>query len=156
MIDPQALLKALRLHWALHQRHCKLLKAQQSALLACDREKFCALQPEHDLLVQQVQQQEEALRVLIQGGAGSAATLSAQLACLPERTRRPLQAVQSGLLRTLQETRALSERNAQLIQNELHYLDYTLDLFIDAGRAADAGYGGRGPMRGRLLLDSLA
>ena len=46
-------------------------------------------------------------------------------------------------------------RNQSLINNELNYIAFMLDLFVEAGRSAETGYGA-GSMGPRLLLDRRA
>lgn len=59
------------------------------------------------------------------------------------------------LSKTVDQNRVLSARNEQLINNELKYIAFMLDLFVEAGRSAEAGYG-VGSGVGRLLLDRRA
>lgn len=154
--DTKHVIKVLREELALQTQHRKLLEAQEQALLACDRARFVALQVEHARMLGQLEAQDAACREALRDNAGSPVTLSALKATAPAGSLRALTALEDGLQGTLTQVQALTRRNKTLIQNELDYLAFTLDLFLEAGRCADAGYGGNGRMAGRLLLDRRA
>ena len=88
----------------------------------------------------------------MQDAEGNALTLSALLEGLPGKEQGTLAAVRQDLRQTLERVQTLSCQNQQLIQNELEYIAFTLDLFVEAGRRAESAYGGRGALGGRLLL----
>ncbi len=70
-----------------------------------------------------------------------------------------LTALEDGLRETLDRVQTLTRRNKTLIQNELDYFAFTLDLFVEAGRSADRATAPRmrsGRLTGRLLLDRRA
>jgi len=48
------------------------------------------------------------------------------------------------------------QRNEMLIRNELNYLAFSLDLFVEAGRAAGQSYGGGAMLGARMGLDRRA
>ena len=154
MTNEQQLLKNLRQEWALQTRHCQLLEAEGRALLACDRERYIGLQAEHVALLAQIQAQAEAREALMQDVDGNPCTLSALLDQLSDRGRRLMEPLRDGLHRTLTKAQELSKRNEGLITNELKYIAFMLDLYVEAGRSAQASYGG-GYGR-RLLLDRRA
>lgn len=156
MTNEQQLIKNLRQELAAQTRHCRLLEAQGRALLACDRERFCALQEEHAGLLAELQAQEEARAALLQDEAGQPCLLSALLARVTPRDRRALETLRGGLSKTLAQVQELSARNQRLIDNELKYIAFMLDLFVEAGRSAEAGYGMGSGMGRRLLLDRRA
>ncbi len=156
MTDTKRILQVLRDELALQTRHCKLLEAQEQALLACNRARFAALQEEHCGMLTILEAQDAARRAALTDEAGAALTLSALKEMLPATSLRGLPALEDGLRRTLGRVQALTRSNQKLIQNELNYLAFTLDLFVEAGRTADNGYGGGGRMAGRLLLDRRA
>lgn len=161
MLEPKQILQTLRDELALQKRHCKLLEAQEQALLACDRGRFAALQQEHCEMLAVLEAQDAARRAALTDEAGVPLTLSALKETLPATNLRGLPSVEDGLRRTLDRVQALTRSNQKLIQNELNYLAFTLDLFVEAGRTADNGYGppnggGSGRLTGRLLLDRRA
>jgi hypothetical protein len=156
MTDTKRILQVLRDELALQTRHRKLLEAQEQALLACDRERFAALQEEHCAMLAALEAQDDARRAALTDEAGAPLLLSALKEMLPDASLRGLPALEDGLRRTLDRVQALTRSNQKLIQNELNYLAFTLDLFVEAGRTADNGYGGGGRLTGRLLLDRRA
>lgn len=156
MTDTKRILQVLRDELALQTRHCKLLEAQEQALLGCDRGRFAALQEEHCAMLAALEAQDDARRGALTDDAGGPLTLSALKEMLPAESLRGLPALEDGLRRTLERVQALTRSNQKLIQNELNYLAFTLDLFVEAGRTADNGYGGGGRLTGRLLLDRRA
>ena len=158
MTDTKQILKVLRDELTLQTRHCKLLEAQEQALLSCDRERFAALQEEHAQMLPALELQDAEVRDALQDDDGNSLTLSALKELLPPNSLRDLE---ERLRQTLERVQTLSRRNQTLIQNELKYLAFTLDLFVEAGRSADNGYGpqsrsGGGRLTGRLLLDRRA
>ena len=155
-MHPKLILQVLRDELALQTRHRKLLEAQEQALLACDRGRFAALQEEHCRLLPLLEAQDVARRAALTDETGGALTLSALRERLPVESLRGLPALEEGLRRTLDRVQALTRSNQKLIQNELNYLAFTLDLFVEAGRMADNGYGGGRRPIGRLLLDRRA
>lgn len=153
MPETKQILKVLRDELALQTRHCRLLEAQEQALLACDRHQFAALQEEHAQMLAALEAQDAARRAALTNEEGEALTLSALKETLPAKSLRTLE---DGLRRTLDRVQTLTRRNQMLIKNEMDYLAFTLDLFVEAGRSADNGYGGGGRLTGRLLLDRRA
>ena len=98
--------------------------------------------------------QEERRRTAMQDEEGLAQTLTAILETLTEKEQRRFTPVRDGLKRVLERVQTLTRQNQQMITNELNYIAFTLDLFVEAGRSADSRYGaGSG---GRLLLDRRA
>ncbi len=156
MTNMTPLLKNLRQELTLQTRHRQLLEAQGRALLACDRARFCALQEEHMGLLRALQEQEETRASLMRDETGQPCTLSALLARATPRDRRALETLREGLGKTLAQVQALSARNRGLINNELKYIAFMLDLYVEAGRSAGAGYGLGGGVGRRLLLDRRA
>ncbi len=161
MHDAKHILQVLRDELALQTRHCKLLEAQEQALLACDRARFTALQDDYAQMLVALEVQDEARRLALKGDeSGEPLTLSKLRDIVPAESRRGLDALGDGLTRTLDRIQTLSRRNKTLIQNELDYFAFTLDLFVEAGRSIDTGYGPRGVrsghLTGRLMLDRRA
>ena len=165
MAEPQntkQIIKALRDELALQARHLKLLESQQLALLACDRVRFTALQDEYALVLVQLEAQDTARRAAMTGEDGEPISLPALKEQCTERNQTVLQTLENSLRQTLDQVQTLTRRNQTLIQNELDYLAFSLDLFVEAGRSADNGYGANriGSRAGRaaslLLLDRRA
>ena len=156
MTDTKHILQVLRDELALQTRHCKLLEAQEQALLSCDRARFAALQVEHCGMLAALEAQDDARRAALRDETGERLTLSGLKEMLPDAALRGLPALEDGLRRTLDRVQALTRSNQSLIHNELNYLAFTLDLFVEAGRMADNGYGGGGRQTGRLMLDRRA
>lgn len=158
----KVILKTLRDELALQTCHLKLLEAQQLALLACDRGRFTALQDEYALVLVQLEAQDASRRAALTDENGESISLAALKEDCTSRNKTTLQALEDSLRRTLEQVQGLTRRNQTLIQNELNYLAFSLDLFVEAGRSADNGYGaGRGGHGGRrlsslLLLDRRA
>ena len=159
-INIKLILKTLRDELALQTRHARLLESQQLALLACDRARFTALQDEYALVLVQLEAQDTARRAALTDENEEPIALPALKEECSERNKTTLQALEDSLRRTLDQVQGLTRRNQTLIQNELNYLAFSLDLFVEAGRSADSGYGKNGGSRGRLssllLLDRRA
>ena len=137
------ILQVLRAELALQTRHGNLLEAQQLALLACDRPRFAALQEDYAQVVVQLEAQDTARKAALQDENGQALTLSAiKDRALPKDLPK-LASLEESLRQALDKVQALTRRNQTLIQNELDYLAFSLDLFVEAGRTADNGYGAR-------------
>jgi hypothetical protein len=149
------ILKVLRDELALQSRHCKLLEAQEAALMSCDRAQFFHLQSEHTRLLPLLEAQQEARQAILRDDEGQPCTLSVLIESCPDASRRALTGAGESLRVILGRIQLLSARNQQLVENELKYLAFTLELFVEAGRSADRGYGGRMP-GSRLLLDRRA
>lgn len=155
MTDVLRLTRLLREELALQNRHCRLLEAQQRALIACDRDRFCGLQGEYAALVERLEAQCETRTALLRDADGQPATVTGLVSMLPEGKRPLLLALRDDLGRVLEQAQDLCRRNQTLIQNELNFMAFSLDLFVEAGRRADATYGGGCRMR-RKLLDRTA
>ena len=153
MPETKQILKVLRDELALQTRHCRLLEAQEQALLACNRVRFAALQDEHAQMLAALEIQDAARCAVLINDNGEALTLSALKETIPAKSLRTLE---EGLRRTLERVQTLTRCNQMLIKNELNYFAFTLDLFVEAGRAADNGYGGGARPLARLLLDRRA
>ena len=158
----KSILKALRDELALQTRHVRLLESQQLALLACDRVRFTALQDEYALVLVQLEAQDTARRAALTEENGEPILISALKEQVSDRNRSTLQTLEDSLRQILEQVQCLTRRNQTLIQNELDYLAFSLDLFVEAGRSADSGYGtpGMAQRSGRLssllLLDRRA
>jgi len=158
MPDTQTLISILKQEQILRLRHCKLLEAQGRALLACDRARFGKLEPDHADLLVQMAAQETARQSALTDEDGEMQTLSAILEEMEEnsRARRTLTMLRDTLRETIERSRILMQRNEMLIRNELNYLAFSLDLFVEAGRAAGQSYGGGAILGPRLGLDRRA
>lgn len=146
--------QVLRDELHLQTRHRQLLESQQAALLACDRARFCALHDDYSALLVELNAQQDVRKAILRHDDGSPLTLTLLLELLPETSCRRLRPVRESLQRTLERVQALNRQNQQLIENELNYIAFSLDLCVEAGRKNDNGYGGGGG--GRLLLDRSA
>ncbi|MBV9850803.1 MAG: flagellar protein FlgN [Armatimonadetes bacterium] len=155
MTDATQLARLLREELRLQTRHCKLLEAQQRALIACDRNTFCGLQDEYAQLLVHLEATTQARQEAMQDEQGKAVPLAALMEGLPARQQTLLAGVRDNLRRTLERAQELCRRNQQLIQNELAYIAFSLDLFVEAGRRADLRYGGS-RCGGRKMLDRRA
>ena len=155
-LSTKSILQVLRKELALQTRHCTLLEAQEKALLACDRALFATLQSEHAEMLLEIQAQDAERRTSLRDEEGVALTISALKQQTPASSLPVLTALEDSLRRTVDRVQALMRRNQMLIQNELEYLAFTLDLFVEAGRSADKVYGGGRRIAGRLLLDQRA
>jgi len=156
MLEPKKILQTLRNELALQTRHCRLLEAQEQALLSCDRARFISLQDEHGLMLLELEAQDAERRNLLKDDAGAALTISTLREAVPLGSLPGLTSLEGSLRRALDQVQELTRRNQTLIQNELDYLAFTLDLFVEAGRYADNCYGGAGRVSGRFLLDRVA
>ncbi len=161
MPDTKNVMKVLRDELTLQKRHCKLLEAQKQALLACDRDRFIALHTEYKKMLPALEARDGACRAALTDEQGNSLTLSAIQSAAPAGSRAALAALKDDLHETITQVQNLARRNQTLIQNELDYFAFTLDLFVEAGRSADHGYGpnrhaGQGRLTGRLFLDRRA
>ncbi len=156
MPDTKKILKVLRDDLTLQTRHCKVLEAQELALLTCNRALFAQTQEQHAALVAKLEVQDTARRAALVDGDGQPITLSGLKGIAPESSLRGLDALENGLKHILEQVQTLTRRNRSLIQNELDYIAFSLDLFVEAGRTAGDGYGGAGIAAGRLLMDRRA
>lgn len=152
------LIAVLKQEHALRLRHCRLLEAQGRALLACDRARFMALETEHAALLVEMEAQAVRRQEVLADDTGTPQTLTQLLETMPEdtRPRRALESLRDALLAAASRAQTLARRNEMLIQNELNYLTFALDLFVEAGRTANRGYGGRALIGGCLGLDRRA
>ena len=155
MTDANQLTHLLREELHLQARHCKLLEAQQRALIACDRNRFCALQDEYARLLGQLDAQAQARQAVFQDEQGNAISLAALADLLSVRQQSALAPLRDRLKRMLERAQELCRGNRRLIENELNYIAFSLDLFVEAGRQADLKYGGN-RLGGRKLLDRRA
>ncbi len=89
---------------------------------------------------------------------GEPQTLPVLLEQMEENSRmaRTLAALRDKLRETIERSQILMQRNEMLIRNELSYLAFSLDLFVEAGRTAGQSYGGGAVLGGRLGLDRRA
>ena len=83
MPNTKEIIKVLRDDLALQTRHCKLLEAQEQALLACDRERFAALQTQYARMLLELEAQDGARKAVLMDEEGQALTLSALKAGAP-------------------------------------------------------------------------
>jgi len=153
MPDTKHILKVLRDELLLQTRHCKLLEAQEQALLACDRDRFTALQLEYARMLLELETQDAARRAALTDEQGNSLSFTGLKKLIPALS---LTTLEDGLRRVMERIHILTQRNKTLIQNELDYFAFTLDLFVEAGRSAQTGYGGSGRLMGRLMLDRRA
>lgn len=158
MYDTQALITVFKQEHSLRTRHCQVLEAQQRALLACDRARFIALEPDHADMMVKLEEQEALRQTALMDDDGEAITLSAVLEEIEGNSRafRILTSLRDKLYETIERSRTLMQRNEMLIHNELSYLEFSLDLFVEAGRSAGQSYGGGAMLGGRLGLDRRA
>jgi hypothetical protein len=148
-------LQVLRAELALQKRHGQLLEGQQLALLACDRARFAVLQEEYSQMLVLLEAQDTARRAALLDENGEPLTLAQLQALAPEKDQPTLAALEGDLRQVLELVQTLSRRNQALIQNELNYLAFSLDLFVEAGRNADNGYGSRHGFPGHARHTSL-
>ena len=156
MLEPTKILQTLRNELALQTRHYRLLEAQQLALFACDRARFVSLQEEHSLLLLELEAQDVLRREVLKDESGAPLTMSMLREVVPAAALPGLTGLEDSLRWAVGQVQELTRRNRILIQNELDYLAFTLDLFVEAGRCADNCYGGAGRANGRFLLDRVA
>ena len=156
MNNIKLLLHTLRAEWSLHLRHVRLLQAQQAALLTCDRDEFCRLHAQHEELLAQMEAQGNARDEALRGPDGAPRPLSTWIAEAAGRTRQTLETLQGNLQGTLQQAQELARRNAVLLENEMAFFAYMMDLYVDAARISGDDYAGHAPAAGRLGLDRRA
>lgn len=156
MTSEQKLIKNLRQELSLQSKHRQLLEAQGSALEACDRERFAAMQAAHADLLARLQALGQERMEMMCDEDGNACPLSTLLEHVSSRGRKTLEGLRATLGAVLAGNRDLSARNQKLIDNELKYIAFMLDLFVEAGRSAEAGYGAGSGIGRRLLLDRRA
>ena len=156
MNNVKHLLQTLRAEWSLHLKHVQLLQAQQTALLSCDRDEFCRLHTQHEALLAQIAAHTKVRDAALRDETGAPRPLSAWLVDAVGRTRQTLENLQNGLRETLRLAQTLTQRNAQLIENDLTFFAYMMDLYVDVARLSGDGYGGHAPAAGRLGLDRRA
>jgi hypothetical protein len=156
MLDKKKVNKILKDELALQTRHCKLLEAQQRALISCDRRRFTGMQEEYALMLTLLDSQEAMRNAAMEDDDGHVWSLSTLIEELPDKDRRPLDMLRNNLKRTTERNQALGQQNQKLIQNELEYIAFTLDLFVEAGRKAETDYTGRISGTARMLLDRRA
>lgn len=154
MPDTRRIMQTLRDELTLQTRHLALLEAQEMALLSCDRARFAQAQEEHALLAAALEAQDAARRAALTDDAGEPLSLARLKETAPEASLRGLAPLETSLRETLDRVQTLARRNRALIQNELTYFAFTLDLFVEAGRASAGGYGGG--RTGLLMLDRRA
>ena len=156
MADTHQLIKFLRSNIALQSRNCHLLEAEQKALMACNRPLFCELHARHNELLREMQQADFERKCLLTAENGSVGTIGQLLALLPARERRVAENLRDTLRKISEHAGALCLRNRMLIRNEVKYMSFMMDLFIETGRNEETKYSSYAAFRGRALLDRRA
>jgi hypothetical protein len=125
----RVILRHLAAEITLQRIHVKLLSAQRMALVQRDHEGFVGLQPEHGSCLADLSSQAEERRRLLRGRS-----MAAVFASWPEAEQTKAKALARQLRQLLKEARMLCAQNAAMINNELRYADFLLDIFVKAGR----------------------
>ena len=155
-MDEKKIVKVLQDELTLQLAHRRLLSAQEKALIQCNRPRFCELQAEYVKLVADLERQQTMRESLLVDRLGMPCTFGDISAQLSDRARPIFDRLRTELAKTIQSIRQMTERNQRLIQNELDYITFTLDLFVDIGRNTSNKYYGFASTGGRMLLDRRA
>ena len=103
----------------------------------------------------QLEMQDQARRAALTTPDGPV-TIASIIKAAEGQSQRILSQLRGDLGRLLERVQALSHQNEQLLQNELDYIAFTLDLVVEAGRKGDSPYGGGVALAGRMGLDRRA
>lgn len=146
----KSIIEILQKELTLQKRHIELLQTQHGALISCDRAAFAAAQKDYVRLLAEVKR-HAAQRSLALGG--NTPPLKERIAAWPQRERAQGEALLVAIFTLIGRIKLVSLQNAAMIQNELRYGKFMLDLYIDAARK-QSNYAKRGmqPMKSVTLL----
>ena len=151
MTDSYKIIDTMRRELALQRRYLKLLDLQKTSLLACDRKKFTELQPEQETIVATLAANQDLRQKLFRMSDGQPVKLSDLLPTMPQRLRDAAVELREELKRVVADVTRISDENQTLIENELGYISFMMDSYVDASRKADKYAGLRSGRR--LMLD---
>ncbi|HEX5323488.1 MAG TPA: flagellar export chaperone FlgN, partial [Capsulimonadaceae bacterium] len=129
MYESKDIIKILRGELTLQKRHTKLLRAQNEALVACDRPRFFQLFEGYSGFLAQLEQHATKREECLRGAA-----LSEVTAEWPEEESAQAKKLSDEIKETLDLARQISGQNQKLIARELTYIDFLLNLYVEAGR----------------------
>lgn len=146
-------IKLLREELGLQKRHVKLLQAQNEALVACDRPRFFQLFEEYSRFL--VELERHSVRRNKALGGLSLVEASAEW---PDDEAGQAKKVSGEIKRALERAKEISAQNQKLISRELTYIDFLLNLYVEAGRrsASYANSGEFAPAIGNRLINQVA
>src|SRR5579884_4237014 len=107
MNDSSAIINSLRNELSLQKRHVNLLRAQNAALIACDRTQFFALFEGYSEFLAELETHASE-RNALRAGAESLAELTAGW---PEEERQTLRKLSHDIQRALESARSISAQN---------------------------------------------
>lgn len=146
-------IKLLKGELALQKRHIKLLQAQNEALVACDRPRFFQLFEGYSAFLKELEvhagTRDKAL------GGVPLASITAQW---PDEDSGQAKKLSDEIRKALARAREVSAQNQKLISRELTYIDFLLNLYVEAGRrsASYANSGEFAPAIGNRLINQVA
>jgi len=153
MYDSKNIIKILKSELSLQKRHIKLLKAQNEALIACDRPRFFQLFEGYSGFLTQLQQHAQKREASLAG-----TTLTEAAAGWPAEESAQAKKLSEEIKQALEQAKEISAQNQKLIARELTYIDFLLNLYVEAGRrsASYAHSGEFAPAIGNRLINQVA
>lgn len=153
MYESKDIIKILKGELALQKRHVKLLLEQNEALIACDRPRFFTLFEGYTAFLAQLEQHAARRRESL-----GDAPLAAAASDWPEEEGQQAKKLSDEIKQTLERAKEISSQNQKLIARELTYIDFLLNLYVEAGRrsASYAHSGDFAPAIGNRLINQVA
>ncbi len=153
-LDATATLAMLKHELELQRKHVRCLRDQNSALISCNRAKFEQQQKSYVALLSELEAQESRRNKLLAGrslGDGSQEWTSQQRTAL----LRVCEQIGSASV----QARDLNSQNRLLIEGELRYMSFMLDVMLDTARKTGHSYeahGGLATVQRSLLINRAA
>jgi hypothetical protein len=153
MYESKNIIKILRSELTLQKRHVKLLLEQNEALIACDRPRFFTLFEGYTKFLAQIEQHAQKRQESFAG-----LPLSDVTADWAEEEGAQAKKLSDEIKETLEQAKEISAQNQKLIARELTYIDFLLNLYVEAGRrsASYAHSGEFAPAIGNRLINQVA
>ena len=153
MYTSKEVIKLLKGELALQKRHIKLLQAQNEALIACDRPRFFQLFEGYSAFLKELEQHAAKRDTALAG-----APLAGLTDEWPDEDSAQAKKLSEEIRNALFLAKEISARNQKLISRELTYIDFLLNLYVEAGRrsASYANSGEFAPAIGNRLINQVA
>lgn len=146
-------IKLLKGELSLQKRHIKLLQAQNEALIACDRPRFFQLFQGYSEFLKELEQHAAKRDTALAG-----TPLASLTAEWPDEDAGQAKKISDDIRDALARAKEISAQNQKLISRELTYIDFLLNLYVEAGRrsASYANSGEFAPAIGNRLINQMA
>jgi len=148
--EPKSIIEILRSELQLQRRHYQILQEQHAALLVGDRQRFAVTQQMYSHFLADARRHADA-RALVLGPVK--VNLKDRMVAWTSRDRVAGIALIEAIRDLLDKIQTLGRSNAAMIENELRYGKFMLDLYMEATRKR-SNYAKRGfqPVKSQNLL----